>query len=52
MFEPENVVELRSAEPPLELAPRVLSRADWRRFEAHVAEIFEAFGMPLGTPGT
>ena len=52
MFEPENVVELRSAEPPLELAPRELSQADWRRFEAHVAEIFEAFGMPLETPGT
>jgi GTP cyclohydrolase I len=52
VFEPENVVELRHEEAPLELAPREVSPGDWRRFEAHVAEIFAAFGMPLDTPGT
>jgi GTP cyclohydrolase I len=52
VFEPENVVELRSGQPPLALAPRHISRADWRRFEAYVGEILAAFGLPLDTPGT
>jgi GTP cyclohydrolase I len=31
---------------------RKISDDDWRRFEGHVAEILEAFGMDLDTPGT
>ncbi len=34
------------------LAPRDVSPADWRRYDENIAEIFEAFGMPLDTPGT
>jgi GTP cyclohydrolase I len=48
----ENVVELRSGQEPLGLAPRDIPPTDWQRYEANVAEIFEAFGMALGTPGT
>jgi len=32
--------------------PRNIDDAPWQRFEAHVAEIFQAFGMDLDTPGT
>jgi GTP cyclohydrolase IA len=32
--------------------PRVISDAQWTRFEEHMAEIFSAMGMPLDTPGT
>ena len=32
--------------------PREIDDATWSRFESHVAEIFAAFGMDLGTPGT
>jgi GTP cyclohydrolase I len=35
-----------------ERPPRQIDPADWRRFEASVAEILEALGMPLDTPGT
>jgi GTP cyclohydrolase I len=31
---------------------REISDGDWRRYEGHVAEIFAAMGMELGTPGT
>ena len=31
---------------------RPIAPEDWERFERHVAEIFEAFGMDLDTPGT
>ncbi|MES1247634.1 MAG: GTP cyclohydrolase I [Actinomycetota bacterium] len=31
---------------------RSVSAEDWTRYEGYVAEIFEAFGMELGTPGT
>jgi GTP cyclohydrolase I len=48
----ENVVELRSRQEPLGLAPREIPPTDWQRYEANVAEIFEAFGMPPDTPGT
>ena len=34
------------------LAPRAVSNEQLRRFEAYVAEIFEAFGMDLDTPAT
>jgi GTP cyclohydrolase I len=37
---------------PRALAPRNVSPADWRRYDESIAEIFEAFGMPLDTPGT
>lgn len=45
-------------EPVLELRreryaqPRHVSAADWERYERYVAEIFEALGMDLDTPGT
>ena len=45
-------------EPVLELRrsryaePRHVAPADWERYEQHVAEIFDAFGMDLETPGT
>lgn len=32
--------------------PRRIEPERWRRFETYVAEIFEAFGMDLSTPGT
>ena len=32
--------------------PRDLSDADWKKYEGYMAEIFGAFGMDLGTPGT
>jgi GTP cyclohydrolase I len=35
-----------------EIAPRTISPADWKRFEASIGEIFAAFGMDLDTPGT
>ena len=31
---------------------RQIPPEQWKRFEAHIAEIFEAFGMDLDTPGT
>lgn len=54
--EPENVVELSTclngAHALTRPRPREISREDWRRFRANVAEIFEALGMDLDTPGT
>ena len=35
-----------------EVAPRKIPEARWRQFEGYMAEIFEAFGMDLDTPGT
>ena len=32
--------------------PRQISAEDWQRYERNVAEIFGAFGLDLGTPGT
>ncbi len=32
--------------------PRAVSGAQWQKFEDSVEEMFEAFGMDLGTPGT
>src|SRR5262249_58003714 len=61
MSEGDNVIELSAAaaghavsapttwyEPP----PREIAPADWARYRAAVAEIFDAFGMDLETPGT
>jgi GTP cyclohydrolase I len=59
--EPDNVIELGSAIAHVasdtrtgwfELPGREIAPEDWRRFRASVAEIFEAFGMDLHTPGT
>jgi GTP cyclohydrolase I len=36
----------------LQVRPRDVSPQQWARFEAHMAEIFEAFGMEMHTPGT
>jgi GTP cyclohydrolase I len=46
--EVDNVVALGSAP----VRPREIAPDDWRRFEGYVAEIFDALGMDLGTPGT
>jgi GTP cyclohydrolase I len=35
-----------------QVRPREISADQWRTFERYVAEIFQAFGMDLGTPGT
>jgi GTP cyclohydrolase I len=32
--------------------PRRISDVDWKRFEGYMAEILQALGMPLDTPGT
>ncbi|HET7572277.1 MAG TPA: GTP cyclohydrolase I [Gaiellaceae bacterium] len=32
--------------------PREIAPEEWHRYESHVAEILEAFGMELDTPGT
>jgi GTP cyclohydrolase IA len=34
------------------LPAREIAPADWERFREHMSEIFAAFGMELGTPGT
>jgi GTP cyclohydrolase I len=45
-----SIVELPSRwEPDGE---RALSAEQWARYERYVGEIFESFGMNLGTPGT
>ncbi len=51
--ESENVVDLRDAlaARPEAARPRI-DAADLTRFEGYVAEIFEALGMDLDTPGT
>ena len=61
--DPHVVADLRARGPRLEGDPeetspwehvrdRTISPEQWRRFEGYVAEIFEAFGMDLDTPGT
>jgi len=35
-----------------ERRPRTISADDWRRYERYVGEIFGAFGMEMGAPGT
>ena len=47
----ESVIELPTV--PRGLAhPREIPVDDWNRFRGNVAEILEAFGLPLDTPGT
>jgi GTP cyclohydrolase I len=58
----DHLHPLRTTEPlsedPEESTPwehtsiRTVSKADFRRFEGHAAEMFEAFGLDLDTPGT
>jgi GTP cyclohydrolase I len=48
--EAENVVDLRGGWA--DVRPRLIDAERWQRFEGYVEEIFEAFGMPLDTPGT
>ncbi len=61
--QPDNVIELGTpaAQPSglpdartcwFDLAGREIDAADWARFRDSMAEIFEAFGMDLETPGT
>ena len=47
----ETVVELKPAAPALSL-PREISPEDWNRYRGHMAEILDALGLSLGTPGT
>jgi GTP cyclohydrolase I len=47
----ETVIELPSAAPSL-ADPRDVPVEDWNRFRGNVAEILDAFGLPLDTPGT
>ena len=52
--ERDNVIELAcgSANPWADLPAREIAPEDWQRFRGYVAEIFDAFGMELDTPGT
>src|SRR6188472_3594129 len=47
----ETVVELKPATPALSV-PREIPPEDWARYRANMAEILDALGLPLGTPGT
>jgi GTP cyclohydrolase I len=47
----ETVIELPAPAPALG-HPREIAAHDWTRFRGNVAEILEAFGLPLDTPGT
>jgi GTP cyclohydrolase IA len=54
----DNVIEISgapgsaAASALAHAAPREIRLEQWRRFEEHMSEIFEAFGMDLDTPGT
>jgi GTP cyclohydrolase I len=56
----DNVIELGTAAHAavdartgwFDLPPRTVAPEDWARFRTNVAEIFDAFGMDLDTPGT
>jgi GTP cyclohydrolase I len=53
--EPDNVVDLEAALNRAawgDLLEREIAPEDWARYRAAVAQIFEAFGMDLDTPGT
>jgi GTP cyclohydrolase IA len=47
----ETVIELPSASWAL-AHPREIPSEDWDRYRRNVAEILEALGLPLATPGT
>ena len=44
--------DVREATAWSDLPAREIAPEDWERFRVHVAEIFEALGMDLDTPGT
>ena len=44
--------DLRAPTAWSDLPAREIAPEDWERFRVHVAEIFEALGMDLDTPGT
>lgn len=46
---PDDVMEHAT---PHAIRARHIAPEDWRRFEAHMSEIFTALGMDLDTPGT
>jgi GTP cyclohydrolase I len=48
----ENVVELAGHHAWTRSLPREIDPADWHRYRRNMAEIFEALGMELDTPGT
>jgi GTP cyclohydrolase I len=35
-----------------QITPRVITPEQWNKFERNISEIFSAFGMDMGTPGT
>jgi GTP cyclohydrolase I len=45
-FDPEETTHWE------QVSPREISPDKWKRFEGFAAEMFEAFGMDLNTPGT
>ena len=45
-FDPEETTHWE------QVRPRSVSPDQWKRFEGYAAEIFQAFGMDLDTPGT
>ncbi len=45
-FDPEETTHWE------QMRPRKVSPEKWKQFEGYAAEIFEAFGMDLNTPGT
>src|SRR5258708_14442069 len=45
-FDPEEATQWEKTRP------RTIEPEQWTRFEGYAAEIFEAFGMDLDTPGT
>ncbi len=58
--QPDNVIEMAGvgATPPslppsrFDASTREISELQWERFRSSIAEIFTAFGMDLGAPGT
>ena len=45
-FDPEETTQWEQVQP------RSLTPAKWKKFEGYAAEMFQAFGMDLDTPGT
>ena len=45
-FDPEETTHWE------QIQPRTVSPEKWKKFEANAAEMFQAFGMDLDTPGT
>lgn len=46
------LLDREETSPWEQVDPRHISAEKWERFEGYMAEIFEAFGMDLDTPGT